>query len=603
MGLVSHSTLGQSSADGSDHATSDYGSGADQKFYGKIRVWYEGKKSETLDRYIGVFQRVFVKKSGSATAGSSGDVLSVKLAIFPKSLSEQSYRIIYRGSDEIEVSSADANGILYGLGKLLHSSVITSQGLKPNGQNIVSSPSKPLRAIYFATHFFNFYHVAPIEDVKEYIEELALWGYNHLGLWFDMHHYEGIADQEAQRMLDRLSEMYKAGIVVGMRPFALTLANEGYKNTPDHLKATKTGRSHYGVEICPSTRKGEELILKNLREEFGEFSKRGVRFDLLSLWPYDQGGCGCEKCYPWGGNGFISICQSVATDIRKQYPDTKVSLSTWLFDYGKDQGEWTTFARYFETEQPTWADYLLADSHTTYPEYLLSNPVPGNLPLINFPEISMWEQWPWGGFGASPLPERFQGLWNTVKERVAGGWPYSEGIFEDINKIIYSQFYWDENIPAKEVLKEYISFEYSADFTREITDAIMILEKNHGLSSWNWYRDPEYGKIDVPDKDFGSEKAYRMLKDVDQKLPEHVRSSWRWRILLIRAMMDYELRASKGNITPPVEDGLRELCNLFHVRGGEGSHRVTPPVNNGAVYRKISGKEKITDGIPTRPID
>lgn len=51
----------------------------------------------------------------------------------------------------------------------------------------------------------------------------------------------------------------------------------------------------------------------------------------------------------------------------------------------------------------------------------------GGLPLLNFPEISMWGRGPWGGWGANPLPSRFEGLWQQTKGFVLGGMPYSEG--------------------------------------------------------------------------------------------------------------------------------------------------------------------------------
>lgn len=45
-----------------------------------------------------------------------------------------------------------------------------------------------------------------------------------------------------------------------------------------------------------------------------------------------------------------------------------------------------------------------------------------------FPEISMHETFPWGGFGATPLTARAQAQWNALKEGLAGGFPYSEEI-------------------------------------------------------------------------------------------------------------------------------------------------------------------------------
>jgi hypothetical protein len=37
------------------------------------------------------------------------------------------------------------------------------------------------------------------------------------------------------------------------------------------------------------------------------------------------------------------------------------------------------------------------------------------LPVVGFPEISMYGTFPWGGFGATPLTERAQAHWNARK--------------------------------------------------------------------------------------------------------------------------------------------------------------------------------------------
>lgn len=558
-------------------------------YFRSIRFKCEYQSDGLIKKAIDIFKRVFTERTGAEILDNSEEKLEITLEILPKSLPDQSFQIKFDQNNKIFISASDENGILYGIGKLLHTSRLNEKGFSPGKWEGISIPKKPFRAIYFATHFYNYYHVAPIDEVKRYVEELSLWGYNHLLMWFDMHHYSGIKDAKGQQMLDRLATIYKEAKYLGMKVFCGILANEGYNNSPVQLRAEKTGRSHYGVEICPSIKEGEKLILKQVREEFSEYKKRGVIFDGVSMAPYDQGGCGCDKCRPWGCNGFINISESITNDLRKYYPNLEVILLTWLFDYGKDQGEWKGLAERFEKHPPHWVDYLLADSHTTYPEYLLKNPVPGKLPLINFPEISMWGQWPWGGFGATPLPNRFQNLWDTVKNKVAGGFPYSEGIYADINQVLYSQFYWHENINSEDVIREYISYEFSEKYTNEIAEAIKILEKNHGLGTWNWFKDAEYGRVDVPDSDFGAEKAYYSLKEIDEKLPLNVRKRWRWRILIIRAMMDYEFRLSGGKINKAIEDGLQELYILYYTGKGDLGHdqiRVIPPINYGEIYRK-----------------
>ena len=83
----------------------------------------------------------------------------------------------------------------------------------------------------------------------------------------------------------------------------------------------------------------------------------------------------------------------------------------------------------------------------------------GGLPLLNFPEISMWGRAPWGGWGANPLPTRFETLWQQTNGSVVGGMPYSEGIYEDMNAVIAWQHYW-AGTNANDTLREYVRFYY-----------------------------------------------------------------------------------------------------------------------------------------------
>ena len=87
--------------------------------------------------------------------------------------------------------------------------------------------------------------------------------------------------------------------------------------------------------------------------------------------------------------------------------------------------------------------------------------------------------WPvWGGFGANPLPTRYEREWKELKAQWQGGFPYSEGIFEDINKVLFASFYWKADTTADEALREYIAFEYSPEVVDLVLPAIHMLEKN-----------------------------------------------------------------------------------------------------------------------------
>lgn len=480
---------------------------------------------------------------------------------------------IEKNGKGVKIYGNSESGLLSGIGYFLRNSEFTNGKFIPSEWEGESFPEKEVRGIYFATHFYNFYHYAPIGKIKKYIEELSLWGFNAINVWFDMHHFNGIDAPRARKMIERLREILKAVKNIGLKTGLGVLANEGYNNSPVELRAdqrfpgTRHIRGGYGVELCPSKPGAKELILKWFEEEFNEFSDIGM--DYLWIWPYDQGGCCCEKCSPWGANGFLIMAENIAKLSKKYFPDIKIILSTWLFDCVKDEGEWKGLYEKLKN-RPDWVNYILADSHTDFPQFPLKYGIPGDLPMLNFPEISMWGMHPWGGFGANPLPERFQKLWNQVKKVISGGFPYSEGIFEDINKVIISQFYWNDK-NSMESVKEYIKFYFSPEVVDEVSEVTKILEKNHNF--FHYHTPPS----DIPDEMIkDGEKAYFLMKKADMKLPEWAKNSWRWRILFLRAYIDYERLKNNGEITKRCDNALKELTKIYFAERAIDS--VAPPV-------------------------
>ena len=98
--------------------------------------------------------------------------------------------------------------------------------------------------------------------------------------------------------------------------------------------------------------------------------------------------------------------------------------------------------------------------------------------MVNFPEISMYICDPWGGYGANPMPQHLQKLWDSSRRYLQGGFPYSEGSYEDLNKAICAQFYWQPDRTAEDIVREYIAYEYSPDVVEPVMQAINILEQN-----------------------------------------------------------------------------------------------------------------------------
>jgi hypothetical protein len=170
----------------------------------------------------------------------------------------------------------------------------------------------------------------------------------------------------------------------------------------------------------------------------------------------------------------------------------------------------------------------------------------------------MWGQAPWGGYGANPLPGRFQRLWNQVSGRVAGGFPYSEGIFEDINKALCLGFYWDRKRLAADTIREYVDGEFSPDVADDVTEAVRLFEANHA-------RD-RIGATAV--------RASELMEKADRRLPPGIRKSWRWRLLLLRAQIDREILRHHGKLAgPALARSFDELTAIYHAQNAAPSMR------------------------------
>lgn len=465
----------------------------------------------------------------------------------------------------VRIVGNDARGLLYGIGKFLRACRFDDGVFTPGAWRGVSVPTRAFRTIYFATHFHNFYHAAPINEVTRYIEDLALWGYNGLCVWFDMHHFQGIDDPAAQAMLARLRALLQAAKALDLRVGIVDVGNEGYANSPEELRAEwrtgdndYTGKlSHYHVELCPNKPGAKELLLRWFDEIYAQFQEIGL--DFLTIWPYDQGGCTCTQCKPWGANGFLSMAEAMAATFRARFPQAEIIVSTWLLEHFI-AGEWAALHRALG-DRATWLTYLMVDTFVfcPFPEYPLTHGVPGGVPMLNFPEISMHAAMPWGGYGASPYPRRLQEVWNSSKHALAGGFPYSEGIFEDLNKAVYVQFYWEDR-PADETIREYCGYYFGEEHVVPLSRVIELLEDTLPRDVLRG-EDPARITMAHPD---GAVEAFALMQQIEPRLTPQARASWRWQLLYLRTLIDAELVTHDQRVTDRCEAAFHALERLYY---------------------------------------
>ena len=554
-----------------------------------VRLVLPAQEDEVLENLGKVFERQIGQRCGARVILDGEAPLAVELAVAP-GIGAEGYRIEDRQDGGVRIVGNDPRGVVAGTGKFLRSSRYDQGGFTAGTWWGTSVPQKPHRGIYFATHFHNYYHEAPVGEIARYVEDLALWGLNELVVWYDMHHFDGFDDPEAVVFRERLRAILLAAKRIGMDVSLLVIGNEAYGNSPAELRAAPGGGrgGYYPCAVCPAKPDGMKYILKILGEQFDWAADLKPR--SVWIWPYDQGGCGCADCQPWGSKGFMKCFEEVGNMARAKMPGTRILLSTWFMDNKELAAVMNILG-----ERKDLADGLVNEGSVLPAASGLAgvDRQPGTdapvlrreLPVVGFPEISMHETFPWGGFGATPLTARAQAQWNARKDGLAGGFPYSEGIYEDITKVVYSQFYWDDR-PAAETVREYIAFEFSPDAVEDVADVIRTLEQNHRMRWWpgklegvplemNWF--PSKGA--KPQDDPGAGEAYATMRKVDETLTPRARKSWRWRQLYLRALLDSELKTNAGRPNDLCNEAFAELIEIYHAENAIGT--VRPPLPKG----------------------
>lgn len=274
--------------------------------------------------------------------------------------------------------------------------------------------------------------------------------------------------------------------------------------------------------------------------------------------------------------------------IKEYLPNTKFVLSTWQF--GTFTGNDSEFIGLKEAvENGPLKECVYINSEPQYQAYPFREGMP--LPLIGFPEISMCGTLPWGGYGTNPIPRLLQILWDKDGDKLEGGLPYSEGFFEDINKVIMLRFY-RENQSASDTVREYLAYEFGLEGEELLKahKAVMDMEDTFYRSSERGHRYPLRMPSYVPDEykvkaDTSiMPEIEKAIVEVDSTLPENIRNSKKWQLIYLRAVIDGELSRNNMTRNDKVLGYFKKLVKLFYLE--KAGICVHPDVIEGDIYAK-----------------
>ena len=469
--------------------------------------------------------------------------------------------------------------ILYVAGKYLRN---------PKMENGSFRSYKEICGLYWATHNQGYAEMAPMEELYEDLENQALWGMNAVKVWYDMAQHK---IEESADFIERLKNILRYAKSLGLKTVLGGLSNEAFDDSPEELRAdwtsghdgyTRNLNAHYHREICPSKPGGIEKIIEYRKAVLDAFD--GVEPDYQTLGPYDQGGCTCPDCAPWGGNGYIRCIKALLPVLKAKNPNAKFILSTWYFGSFREQGDVSEYDMLREEiAKGNLEDVAYICSEPAVNLYPYENPL--GKPYVGFPEISMCGIFPWGGYGAISMPSRIQRNWEKGEAQQIGGFPYCEGFYEDLNKAMILRLYRD-NQPVSDTVREYAAYEFGleGELLEKVHWALMSMEETHGRSWEPGHRYP----IHKPAKIFDIEKS---ILEAHEVLPEEIRDGKRWRLFYYRAVIDAELARNDFYRNDKVMQYFNEMIELYHLQ--DANWYVKPDIQTDEKYGRPLTKEEL----------
>ena len=459
--------------------------------------------------------------------------------------------------------------LVFGAGKLLRAIRYGETTFSLADGEYGFSPVNQYRIVYFARHFNNWYHRAGADEMVRYVEDLALWGMNGFLMQLDYPAVDMVWASEGDKAVFAAASVVLSERVRSLDMDLITFGGDNCmpENMPPGIRATKDPKGSRGADqynVCPEKPGALDCLMRFWREKMER--QRHLSVSGLVYWPFDEGGCACEKCAPWGGNGYVRLIERLRRMNEGICPGAQHIVSTWFF---RDD-DWKGFCDHLAKQD--WINALVINDYGA--KYLLKHPLPKDVPLITFPEISMWGRFPWGGTGANPLPARFERLYRQCQPVVNGFMLYSEGIYEDVNKIVVNGLYVDPKSAHDDMIREYARWELPGCDEHDFVSLCTMLEEIYETKSSIGMKGRKRPRVSQHVKDAPPEELARreriaheaaaLADRIDGMILPRMRRCWRWRQLYLRAKIDEAVYSARDARTPAALTAYGELTNLYH---------------------------------------
>lgn len=256
---------------------------------------------------------------------------------------------------------------------------------------------------------------------------------------------------------------------------------------------------------------------------------------------------------------FIERCKKISRLVKDIHPEAQMHPSAQAPHKYKDWGE--VLVEELKKE-PDEIDMVIMGPNHAFPMHQLRKKVPQKYPLRFYPDITHnlrceypvnFQQDDWhfalcstlSRESVNPRPTELRTLNRVFSPYTIGSVSYSEGVHDDVNKMIWSALEWDNDADLSEILLDYSRLFFYGAPEEKIADTIFLLEKS-------WQGDP----VENPCIDF----AYKNLCELKKAYP-FLENNWRFLLLYFRGCCDKIVKMRRSFENKLCKEAVKLLKN------------------------------------------
>ena len=413
----------------------------------------------------------------------------------------------------IVVEGYDGKGVLYGAGQLLRKIQYNSWAVGMTEDLAISTaPAKTMRGHQLGyRNTANSYDAWTVAQFEQYIRELVIFGSNSI---------------ESIPIFDETRSPH-------------------FKMDPDEMNAQISAicdkyELEYWMWVPAQFDLKDAAKRRKYLDQMEKICKMSVRLDGVFFPGGDPGDNPPETVWP--------LLKEVALLLKKYHPRAAVWLSLQGFTPAQSQ----TVYRYIQEQKPEWFGGLVTGPSSPMVEESRAA-LPASYKLRYYPDLThnvrcdfpipWWDpsfNFTLGRESVNPRPKHYTALYRFLEPYMDGFISYSDGVHDDVNKIMWTRLAWDRNITEREAMMDYANFFFHSELREEGADGLLALESN-------W---------EGPAETNGGINATWLAWDRMEKRYPPLHGNWRWQMYLLRSNYDAYVR-TRGIY----ESGLEEKAN------------------------------------------